>query len=279
MTRRNHFKYRPTRRSLLRAGAALGIGAPLLSACASRPVHRIPAPTGFIPEPKPRSGERWRYALINRYSGETINEITATVSQVYPETTIELVDQNGKKLASERYDSPWQIRQEPIYNETLVFDHPLPLIPGKLAVGAQETHETQFRLPGSDNPHPWIVSLSVDGWERLKVPAGIFDTVRIDRRISFESPDLFRRGSRRIDTLWYAPAVNRWVQREWTGFYFEDGPDPFGFFDRHGPYGHSYFLRRDQSFLLGFGPDHLQEEREDSISWVLLEHQAAPVAS
>jgi|GEM_PF-2545392 len=279
MTLRNESRTRAARRKLLRAGAALGLSAPILSACASRPVNRIPAPSGFIPEPRPLSGERWRYAIINRYNGETIDEVTATVSQVYPETTIELVDRNGKKLPSERYDSPWQIRQEPFYNETLVFDQSVPLIPRKLAVGAQETHETQFRLPGSDNPHPWVVTLSVDGWERLKVPAGTYDTVRIDRQISFESPDLFRRGSRRVDTIWYAPVVNRWVRREWTGYYFEDGPDPFGLFDRHGFYGHGYHLRRDKSLLFGFGSRHMQEEREDSISWVLLQHQAAPVAS
>ena len=105
--------------------------------------------------------------MVNRYNGETINEITATVLQVYPETKIGLVDKSGNKLATERYQSPWQIVEEPFYNETLVFDQPLPLIPNKLAVGAQETHQTQFRLPGSDNPHPWIVTLSVNGWERL----------------------------------------------------------------------------------------------------------------
>lgn len=272
-------RHRPARRKLLRVGAALGLTAPMLSACATRPVHRIAAPAGFIPKPAPLSGERWRYAVVNRYSGETIDEITATVSRVYPQTTIELVDRNGKKLSSEIYASPWQILQEPIYNETLVFEQPLPLVPETLAVGVEETYETSFRLSGSDNPHPWLVSLSVNGWERLKVPAGEYDAVRIDRHITFESPDLFRRGSRRIDTLWYAPAVNRWVERQWTGFYFEDGPDPFGFFDRHGPYGHGHHLRRDQSVLLGLGPNHTQEEREDSISWVLLEHQAAPVAS
>ncbi len=272
-------RHRPARRSLLKAGAALGLTAPVLAACASKPVNRIPPPRSFIPPPSPQSGERWRYAIIDRFSGETTNEVTATVARVSPNTVVELVDRNGRKLADERYASPWQVEQEPTYNETLVFEQPLPLIPKNLAVGYQETLETRFTLSGSDNPHAWLVTTSVRGWERLTVPAGEFDAVRIDHEISFESPDLFRRGSRRTDTLWYAPKVNRWVKRQWTGSYFEDGPDPFGFFDWHGPYRHDYSLRHNQSMLRGnLMREFVQRESEDNMLWVLLEHQAAPVA-
>ena len=42
---------------------------------------------------------------------------------------------------------------------------------------------------------------------------------RVERRIAFRHSDLWRVHSERHDTLWYAPEVARWVQREWTGSY------------------------------------------------------------
>ena len=41
----------------------------------------------------------------------------------------------------------------------------------------------------------------------------------MQRTIWFDYPDVFRFNSSRIDSVWYAPEVNRWVRREWTGDY------------------------------------------------------------
>lgn len=51
------------------------------------------------------------------------------------------------------------------------------------------------------------------------MPAGQFDALRIDRRIWFTHADTRRSQSMRTEQLWYAPAVHRWVRREWTGQY------------------------------------------------------------
>lgn len=244
------------RRHLLRAGALATIGAPLLGACAATGgPNRAPvaAPKGFVAAPAVRNGESWRYALVNRYNGQTTNTVTASVVTVEPELRVELVDQQGKTLSDEIYDKAWQVRQEPLYNETLVFDQPMPLLPSQLAVGKREQLHGSYRLAGSQMPHPWHVSIRAVGWERVEVPAGTFDTLRIERHIFFEHHDLFRTRSRRVDTLWYAPTVNRWVMREWTGYYRED-PAPFG---------------------LASG---WLEEREDAVRWILLEHRVAPVS-
>ncbi len=86
------------------------------------------------------------------------------------------------------------------------------------------------------------------------MPAGQFDCLRIDRTIYFEPRQLGRFNARPVESLWYAPAVNRWVRRDWTGFYLDET------------------TISDRRTALPI------EEREDSVSWVLLEHQAAPVS-
>ena len=277
MAGRSNNPNRSKRRRLLTAGAFAWIGAPaLLSACATRYENRIATPGGIIPAPQVKSGELWRYALINRYNGETINEVRAQVASVQPELRVELSDRSGRRLADEIYDAAWTIRQEPIYNETLVFDRPVPLLPPRLAVGSQQVTRTRYRLSGTGQPHSWHVHMHAKHWERIAVPAGTFDALRIERLIRFEHHDLFRRGSRRMDTLWYAPQVNRWVMREWSGIYLEDGANPFGFgfgLSRRNAHGHISAA----AVRAGFGPGFF-EEGEDAIRWVLLEHRSAPIA-
>ncbi|MGB7300742.1 MAG: hypothetical protein WBD34_15590 [Burkholderiaceae bacterium] len=242
------------RRRWLRNGLLVSAALPAaLAGCASVPRNVIAPPSGFIPDPRVLSGELWRYALINRYNGETITEVTARVATVAPELRVELVATNGRAIADEVYDSAWSIRQEPIYNDTLVFGQAVSLLPSKLAVGVRDQVQTTYQVAGKGKTYPWLVRTHAANWERISVPAGEFDALRIERRIGFEHDDIFRWDSRRIETLWYAPTVNRWVMREWTGEYQKNGAESFGF---------------------GGLFDH---EREDSVRWVLIEHQAAPV--
>lgn len=70
--------------------------------------------------------------------------------------------------------------------------------------------------------------MSAARWEEVRVPGGRFDALRVDRRIAFTHSDFWRIDSQRSETLWYAPAVNRWVQREWTGIYRQYGLPRYG---------------------------------------------------
>lgn len=266
-----------TRWPLLPAPAAsVALATSALSGCATTPANVIEPPAGFIPAPQVRSGQSWRYALINRYNGERFNEVVARVASVAPELRIELTDQDGKRLADEVYDKPWHIRQEPVYSDTLIFDDAVALLPDKLAVGARQAVRTRYKTVTGKRSYPWFVELYARRWERIVVPAGQFDTLRIERNIRFEHTDVFRHDSRRVDTLWYAPSANRWVMRDWTGYYYDDDWFPFGRGFGHWP-GDNIYSRFDRPPWSGFQPG-LSEEREDAIRWVLLDQQAAPVA-
>jgi hypothetical protein len=64
----------------------------------------------------------------------------------------------------------------------------------------------------------------------VRVPAGDFDALRIRRAVWFQHMDWGRIMSRRTETLWYAPSVNRWVQREWSGEFKWDSGERGGWF-------------------------------------------------
>jgi hypothetical protein len=228
----------PARRALL--GAGLGGAALAAAGCASLP-ERLPARPLSAPQVRP--GDRWRYAVINRYNGEKTGEVIAQVSQASP-LQIELTDEGGRRLGAELYSAPWQVIQEPFYDQIQIFDRPVPLVPWDVPQGDARTDETAYRTAGRDERYAWYVRSRAVQWERLRVPAGEFDTLRVQRDIWFAHTDRSRLSPSRRETLWYAPQVNRWVQREWTGHY------------------HWFGVR----FQL----------REDWVSWRLLDYQPAP---
>ena len=96
----------------------------------------------------------------------------------------------------------------------------------------------------------WQSKAEVVGRESVSVPAGTFDAFKVEvwsnRRQTGSVATLQVEPVRVRYTLWYAPQVNRWVQREWTGWYRWAG------------------VRVPL--------------REDWISWRLMEYLPAPIA-
>ena len=255
------------RRRLLRSGLLAAPLAPAwLAGCATRPVgEAIAGPTQAPRPPTPRVSQRWRYRLINRFNERPITEVTATCVEVMPQVRIELVRADGKPIFDEVYTRAWQVVQEPFYGTPLVFDEPMPLLPDPIAVGADMYRDTRYRVRGYENRFQWRLWMAAPRWERIVVPAGAFDCLRIERMVRFEYWLPFRLSSRREETLWYAPAVERWVRRDWAGYYLDPSPpDPS---DRPG-----------RAFRAAPMRVALIDEREDSIRWELTEHVAAPVA-
>ncbi len=227
------------RRRLLLAGAGV-----LVAGCAS-PVH-LPAPPGGGGTPVLRVGDRWRYAQIDLYRNERTDELTMDVVEVAPLLRVRVSDASGTLRTEEIYERAWRVIQEPSYGDVILFSHPNPVLPTRLEAGGSERIANRIRAGGDELWHLWTEWIDAPGWEAIRVPAGEFVALRVRRRINFESPDPFRFFSTRYETLWYAPQVNRWVRREWTGQYYWAG-----------------MTIREAPIL------------EDRIAWELLEYRAA----
>lgn len=237
------------RRLLQVSAAAAGIG--LISGCA------IPGPRSaggvLLPDrpppapPAPRARERWRYREINVYNGLATGEVLSELVETSP--FLRVTNQHSRRaMADETYGKAWNIVQEPAFDLPITFDTPLPMLTQELRTGASERIATTYRNEYSERRYYWSLYVDAMNWERLRVPAGEFDCLRIVRRIWFTHFDIFRNNSERVDTIWYAPAINRWAQREWTG-----------------------------SFVLAGGRRGARA-REEWVRWELLEHIPAPVA-
>jgi hypothetical protein len=216
----------PARRRAL--GGLIGlpaVGAGLLGGgCASR--ASVPAPVGAEPLPMPALGigDRWRYRLTNRYNGSTVGETTVEVLAVAPDIRLRVDPGDGQPMLEERWADPWTAIVDTIYDAPVAFETPMPVVPPGARAGQGLTTSSRYRSERSSGVLGWQQRLRVVGWERMQVPAGAFDALRIERFVTYQHPDIFRYAPERTDTLWYSPQVGRWVVREWTGSYLPGSP-------------------------------------------------------
>lgn len=213
----------PHRRTLLRAGIA-GAALTLLGACSAR--MKVAAPMPEVSAPRIVVGDRWHYDECNGFNGLRVAGIDMQVTEVSPDGTLALrLSVEGMPLSSlrdgqiEPYHSPWNVAEDAAFDLRNRYDPALPLLPWPLRPGDVHRHDSQVSVPGDAQRYRWTVITRVGEWERVSVPAGEFDALRIHRRIHFVHPDFARDYAARSDTLWYAPSVGRWVQREWRGEY------------------------------------------------------------
>jgi hypothetical protein len=204
----------PSRRLLLAAAAVLP------AACAGTGGS---APAQPVPAPRVRIGDRWRYRIVDRLSGRWLDEPSFEVIAVEPEIVVRVSSRKPGPPREERFASAWSARVEWMYGAELSFDDPVPLLPSPIT-GSGGTTVTRYREGADPRQHRWTQTLAVRGWETVEVPAGRYACLRVERTIGFSSADdAGRDASTRNDTLWYAPAVNRWVQREWRGEFVSTG--------------------------------------------------------
>jgi hypothetical protein len=197
----------------------------LLATAAALPACALPgAEQGReAPLPRVRVGDRWRYQVIDRYRDRLVESPIVEVAEVAPELVLRVTGRGSVPVPDERYAAPWSVLQETVYGITMRFDEPVPLVPLPTPPGAGSTRVVSYTVPGETRTRRWSQRLSIDGWETVTVPAGRYDSLRISRVIAFDHPDTGRNASTRTDRLWYAPAVNRWVRREWRGEYVSAG--------------------------------------------------------
>jgi hypothetical protein len=251
----------PRRRTLLLAGAGTLAVPMLASGVAGCGTFREPGPVVDLPPPRVQVGDRWVYREINRYNGLPLADVEVTVTAVAPltcnvrrkrsDTTAGEIARPDAVLV-ERYAQPWMVDLEPTYDMTIDFAEPMPIVPPSARIGETQTSRTRYTVSGYYGSYGWMQRLTVAGTGRIATPAGNFDCIEVERRVWFDYPDVFRFNSSRIDRVWYAPQVNRWVRREWTGEYLhENSLDEFG------------GIRR----------------REDWVSWELLSYTPAAGAT
>lgn len=225
--------FHPDRRRWLIGGAAL-IGITWLGGCATSTQPNPPAGVGPRVEP-PRlvPGDEWRFDVVNRYNGERqrafVRRVVASTAQ---ELRCEVRTDGAAAMVVEQYAPGWNPAQRSAgpgladYRfEPSLTAFQFPLEAGKSWV---------VRLAGTDavtrRRNRVVVRGQVEGWERIRVPAGEFDTLRIRRDIELGDGDMFRSQTEVLETEWYAPQLGGVVRSDIRSEYWQTASpaDPGG---------------------------------------------------
>lgn len=219
---------RPDRRRLIATLATLP--AVLGSACTLRPlrppaVEPASAPAGAPLLRPPRVGQSWKVRQLNLFNSATLDTLTERLTAVDATgeglCTLQRRGEGGQVRDDEIHEGWGQLRQDPVWEQTLQMERAVPLWPTPLQPGPASLVHTHYRVPGDSGRYAMQVWTRTLRWERVTVPAGQFVALRVERLLRVDYPDASRMDTQRSDRLWVAPEVGRWVLRETSGRYLE----------------------------------------------------------
>ena len=208
----------PTRRSYIASAALLPVacGIPLSYENGIPVAAPNPLPT-IRP---PQVGQEWTYIKRNTFNGKTIGTITELVTSVGSAIKIESTSESGVQLPSE-IQQPWgMVITDPNWSKILNFSPAIPLWPQELSAKWSKQIQSKYTIAGyPDSKLSWQEYMTVQGWEKITVPAGTFNALRFQSLINYENEDPNKVDSIRNETIWFAPEIGRWVAREISGSY------------------------------------------------------------
>lgn len=172
----------------------------------------------------PAQADSFVYRVVNGYNREVAGHVRQAIS---PATTPQgrvfevSVDTPALGLArTEIYTPQGQWLRRTIDNHGIPVEYvfsasALPVVP---SVPATTETTWSVRVPARVTGESKDRSVRIDGRvlgnERIRVPAGEFDTVKIGRVIYAGDADYFVSETRIVETDWYAPALGRSVRTE-----------------------------------------------------------------
>jgi hypothetical protein len=203
------------RRSLLAllalpTGCAIQYLPPLATSALSRS-----GPAGSVRAPA--LGQSWTYSQLNFYNSQRLDTVTEQVVSVDGGTRISRRSKNNTDLGDE-FQPVWgQVKQDPYWDSLQTYESPMPLWLNSWTPGTRQVNDTHYQS-GSASFRYWInTRTSLTAWEKVVLPCGAFEALRIDKFIRMSHQDISRIDTIRHDTLWFAPEVGRWVVRETSG--------------------------------------------------------------
>ena len=174
------------------------------------------------------AGDSWAYRVANGYNREVQGRVQYRVEKVEADRVTVLVTPDVAALGRPRteiYTADGNWLRHPLVNHDQAveyeFAQPYPAYVFPLDSGKSWSLRVNATNPATGRRASVRVDGEVMGTERVTVPAGAFDTIKVKRRIyagDWEGP---RSETNITETDWYAPALGRVVRSERTSGYMD----------------------------------------------------------
>jgi hypothetical protein len=175
-----------------------------------------------VTAPQIKVGDFWEYAVRDGYTGIPQGIYRYDVSQIDGDRVIVTLTNNGAVLDTLIYDKGWNGRELPLTplhrfrfdpsSESFLY----PLEPGKSWNRVVSSTDV-----GTGRHFRTHVHAKVIGWERISVPAGQFDALKVQREVFAGNMEGSRTQEEIRETDWYVPSVRRSVMTQRTSQHFD----------------------------------------------------------
>jgi hypothetical protein len=194
----------------------------LLAACASPPTYAPKDAPATVDAPQTKVGDYWDYAVRDGYTGIPRGIYRYEVSRVEPDRVVVTLTNDGRVLDTLIYTAGWNGRELPLTplqrfryepsSEAFAY----PLTPGK--AWKVVVHSTDV---ATGKHYRTYVHGKVVGWERITVPAGAFDALKVQRQVFAGNMEGYRTQEEVTETDWYVPSVRRSVLTQTSSQHFD----------------------------------------------------------
>jgi hypothetical protein len=189
------------------------------------------APSTYVPADAPASaaapqlkaGDYWEYAVHDGWTGLPRGIYRYEVSRVDAEAVLVNLTNDGRLLDTLVYAPGWNGRELPLTNTQRFRYQPIypayayPLAPGKR--WKTVLRSTDVATGRSYATH---VAGKVVGWERIRVPAGEFDALKVERSVFAGNMEGSLSQEEITETDWYVPSVRRAVRTSANSQHFDN---------------------------------------------------------
>ena len=195
----------------------------LVAGCASEPVYVPKDVPASIAPAQVKVGDFWEYRVKDAYTGLDRGLRRYDVSHAGADRIVVDVTQDGQRMDALVYAPGWNGIEHPLTNlqrfsYTPAFPaYAYPLEPGKRWYTVVEATD-----PTTQRRNRVHIRAKVVGWERIKVPAGEFDALKVEREVFAGNSTGMQSQEEIMETDWYVPALKRWARSEGHSQHFDN---------------------------------------------------------
>ena len=177
---------------------------------------------GAASTPMAKVGDYWEYAVRDGYTGIPRGIYRYEVTAVDAERVIVSLTNERQQLDTLVYAAGWNGRELPVTDlqrfryEPSLPAYAYPLEPGKTWKAVLNSTDV-----ATGRRYRTYVQGKVVGWERITVPAGAFDALKVQRQVFAGNMDGFQTQEEISETDWYVPSVRRAVLTQRSSQHFD----------------------------------------------------------
>ena len=196
--------------------------AALVHGCATPQSHVPQRAQGTVSTPVAKVGDYWEYAVRDGYTGIARGIYRYEVTAAGADRVVVSLTNDGRQLDTLVYAAGWNGRELPVTDlqrfryEPSLPAYAFPLEPGKTWKAVLSSTDV-----ATGKRYRTYVHGKVVGWERITVPAGAFDALKVQRQVFAGNMEGFRTQEEISETDWYVPSVRRAVLTQTSSQHFD----------------------------------------------------------